>query len=466
LSSTITSVVEEKAAVEIPRKWYNINPDLPKPLPPILDPKTRERSDLTPLKRIYLSEAINAEFSQERWIEIPDQVRDFYSLWRPTRLVRARYLEQFLDTPAKIYYKNESVSPSGSHKANTAAAQTYWGLKQGVVRLVTNTTAGQWGSALAFACKHFGLKCGVYMARSNYEQKPYRGTLMRMWDAEVYPSPGKHTKAGRAILKMDPKSPGSIGIAKSEALEDTMTHEGTRHAVGSVMSYVLRHNTVIGLEAKQQMDFLGEYPDMVVGCFGGGSSFAGLFWPYYYDKFVRKASPKDTRFLAVESTASPRLTKGQYRYDHSDPMRISPLFKMYTLGHTFVPPPVHTGGLRVHGSAPTFSLLLHEKLVEAVAFNQLEAYEAGLIFSQTEGIVPAPEAAHAIKAVIDEAKRCKKTGEKKVLLFNLCGHGYFDLHGYEEYISGKMTPSDAKASVMKKTLRQLDELYPWDKPEA
>ena len=464
--TTITKSVTEKPAAEIPRNWYNINPDLPKPLPPILDPKTRERADLAHLTRIYLTAALNAETSQERWVEIPEEVRSFYSLWRPTPLVRARYLEEFLDTPARIYYKNESVSPSGSHKANTAAAQSYWGLKQGVNRLVTNTTAGQWGSALAFACKHFGLKCGVYMARSNYEQKPYRGTLMRMWDAEVYPSPGRNTKAGRAILRKDPKSPGSIGIAKSEALEDTLTHDNTRHAVGSVMSYVLRHNTVIGQEAQQQMGQLEEYPDLVVGCFGGGSSFAGLFWPYYYDKFVRKSSPKDVRFLAVESTASPRLTRGQYRYDHSDPMRISPLFKMYTLGHTFVPPPIHTGGLRVHGSAPTFSLLLREKLAEAVAYNQLEAYEAGLIFSQTEGIVPAPEAAHAIKAVIDEAKRCKKTGEEKVILFNLCGHGYFDLYGYEEYISGRMTASDAKESVMKKTLRQLDELYPWDKPEA
>jgi tryptophan synthase beta chain len=459
----IVSALE--TSLEIPRKWYNINPDLPKPLPPILDPKTRERAELGPLSRIYLSAAIKEEFSQERWIEIPEEVRSVYSLWRPTPLARARYLEKFLGTPARIYYKNESVSPPGAHKANSAVAQAYWGLQQGVNRLVTNTTAGQWGSALAFACNHFGLKCGVYMARANYEQKPYRGTLMRMWNAEVYPSPGRNTKAGRMFLRKDPKNPGSIGIAKSEALEDTLAHEGTRHAVGSVMSYVLRHNTVIGLEAMQQMKNLDEYPDLVVGCFGGGSSFAGLFWPYYYDKVIQKKSPKDVRFLAVESTASPRLTKGQYRYDHSDPMRISPLFKMYTLGHTFVPPPVHTGGLRVHGSAPTFSLLLHEKLAEAIAYNQLEAYEAGLIFSQTEGIVPAPEAAHAIKAVIDEAKRCKAAGEKKVILFNLCGHGYFDLNGYEEYLSGKMTASDAKPSVMKRTLGELDKLYPWSKPE-
>jgi tryptophan synthase beta chain len=387
-------------------------------------------------------------------------VREVYSIWRPTPFVRARRLEKALNTPARIYYKNESVSPPGSHKANAAVAQAYFASKEGVNRLVTNTTAGQWGTALAFGCSIFGVRCGIYMSRSSYDSKPYRKDLAEAWGAEVYASPSTRTSAGRKILAEDPNNSGTMGIAKSEALEDTLSDPGTRDAVGSIMNFVLATQTIIGMEAQIQFQAFDDYPDMVVGCVGGGSNFSGLFWPYYYD-VVNKKNPKPIEFLAAESSAVPKLTRGQYIYDHSDIMRTSPLFKMYTAGHNFVPPEIHTGGLRVHGTAPTLSLLANEGIVKSVAYNQLEVFEAGVTFARIEGVLPAPESAHAIKAVIDQALKCKAESREKVILFNLCGHGLLDIEGYREFFSGQMKPNDADPAAMNAAVEGVKGLYPW-----
>ncbi|MCS7121546.1 MAG: TrpB-like pyridoxal phosphate-dependent enzyme [Archaeoglobaceae archaeon] len=444
----------------IPKSWYNILPDLPKPLPPMIDPVNREPVDPKRLERLFAKELVRQEFSSERFIKIPEEVREVYLLYRPTPLYRARRLEKALKTPAKIYYKYEGVSPPGSHKPNTAIAQAYYNAKEGIERLTTETGAGQWGSALAFGCMFFGLKCTVYMVKASYYQKPYRRTLMQVWGAEVYPSPSDKTNFGRRVLKEDPNNPGSLGIAISEAIEDALTHENTKYSLGSVLNHVLMHQTVIGLETLEQMRDFEDYPDIVVGCIGGGSSFSGLFWPFYYEKIKGKAE-KDVEFLAVEPTAVPSVTKGIYTYDHGDSARLTPLIKMYTLGHDFVPDPIHAGGLRYHGMAPTLSLLASEGIVKAVAYNQVEVFKAAEIFARTEGFLPAPEPAHAIKAVLDEAMNCKKKNESKTILFLLCGHGYFDIKAYEDFLEGKLPPYEYPKEKVDESIKKLKELYPW-----
>ena len=444
---------------EIPKMWYNILPDLPEKLPV---PRDRGGNPAKPedLEVVFAKELIRQEFSEERWIRIPEEVREIYRLWRPTPLFRARRLEKYLRTPAKIYYKFESISPAGSHKPNTAVAQAYYNMKEGVERLTTETGAGQWGSALAFACSMFGLEATIYMVKVSYMQKPFRRILMELWGAKVFPSPSENTSFGREILKKDPENPGSLGIAISEAIEDAVTHENTKYTLGSVLNHVLLHQTVIGLEAKKQLEALDEYPDLIVGCIGGGSSFSGLFWPFYYDKVHGKAE-KDVEFLAVEPTACPTITKGVYTYDHGDTARLTPLLRMHTLGHDFVPPPIHAGGLRYHGMAPTLCLLANHGIVKAKAYNQVEVFDAASIFVKTEGHLPAPEPAHAIKAVIDEALKCRETGESKTILFLLCGHGHFDMKAYQDYLDGKLIPYEYPEEEVRKSIERLKSMYPW-----
>jgi tryptophan synthase beta chain len=445
---------------QIPKQWYNITPDLPKPLPPFIEPETRAPGGgIVP--RIFPKEIIGQEFSKDRWIDIPEAVRDIYRIWRPTPLFRAIGLEKALKTPAKIYYKYEGVSPAGSHKPNTAIPQAYYNLKEGTERIATETGAGQWGSALALGCMLFGLKATVYMVKASYQQKPYRRIMMESYGAEVYASPSNQTESGRKILKEDPNNPGSLGIAISEAVEDALVNEKeANYAIGSVFNHVLLHQTVIGLESKQQLEIAGDYPDVIYGCIGGGSSFSGLFWPFYYDKVTKKA-PKDVRFIATEATACPKVTKGEYTYDHGDTAKLTPLVPMHTIGHDFIPAPIHAGGLRYHGIAPTISRLASEKQLETKAYNQLEVFDAAKLFIQTEGIIPAPEPAHAIKGVIDEALRCKETGEEKVILFLLCGHGYFDMQAYDDYLRGKLLPYEYPAEKVEESMRKLRQLYPW-----
>jgi len=419
---------------ELPAAWYNILPDLPEPAAPPIHPGTLQPigpADLAPLFPMGL---IEQEVSMEPWIDIPGEVLDILRLWRPTPLHRARRLEKALDTPAHIYYKNESVSPPGSHKPNTAVAQAYYNKKEGVKRLATETGAGQWGSALSFACKLFDLECMVYMVRVSYEQKPYRKLMMQTWGANILPSPTDTTNAGRAILAEDPDTPGSLGIAISEAVEVAATHDDTKYALGSVLNHVLLHQTVVGLETKAQLDKAGEEPDVLIGCVGGGSNYGGFCLPFYPDKFAGK----DIRFVAVEPTACPTMTRGSYRYDFGDTAKTTPLLKMHTLGHGFVPPKIHSGGLRYHGMAPLISLLINGGHMEAAAYHQNTVFEAAVLFARTEGIIPAPETSHAIRATIDEALKCKETGEAKTIVFNFSGHGHFDLAAYEHYFAGNL----------------------------
>ncbi len=444
---------------EIPKRWYCINPDLPKPMPPLIEPdKKAPGPGIVPL--IFPKEIVAQEMSKDRWIDIPEEVRDVYRLWRPTPLYRAIGLEKALKTPAKIYYKYEGVSPPGSHKPNTAVAQAYYNMKEGKERMATETGAGQWGSALAFGCTAMELGCTVYMVKVSYNQKPYRRILMELWGAEVFASPSTNTEAGREILKEDPESPGSLGIAISEAVWDALNNEDANYGIGSVFNHVLTHQTVIGLETKKQLEMVDDYPDIIVGCIGGGSSFSGLFWPFYYDKVLGKA-PKNTRFLAVEATACPSITKGEYMYDHGDTARLTPLVKMHTLGHDFIPPPIHAGGLRYHGIAPTLSILTQEKKLKTRAYNQVEVFDAAKTFIKTEGIIPAPEPSHSIKGVIDEALRCKETGEEKVILFLLCGHGHFDMQAYDDYLEGKLLPYSYPEEDVQNAMKRLKKLYPW-----
>jgi tryptophan synthase beta chain len=444
----------------IPKDWYNILPDLPEPLPPPLNPVTREPIDPSDLEAIFAKELIRQEVSQDRWIPIPDEVREVYRLWRPTPLYRAYRLERALKTPARIYYKYEGVSPPGSHKPNTAVAQAYYNMREGIERLTTETGAGQWGSALAFACMLFGLKSTVYMVRVSYNQKPYRRILMEMWGAEVLASPSDRTEAGRSILERDPDNPGSLGIAISEAVEDAVKDPKAKYTLGSVLNHVLLHQTVIGLEAREQLAMIDDYPDMIIGCIGGGSSFSGLFWPFFYDKVSGKA-PKDVRFIAVEPTACPSITQGYYTYDHGDTARLTPLLKMYTLGHTFIPPPIHAGGLRYHGKAPTLCLLARHNIVEARAYDQVSVFDSAALFTRTEGILPAPEPSHAIRAVIDEAIRCRERGEEKTILFLLCGHGLLDMQAYDDYLRGKLQPYYYPKEKILEAMMELKKLYPW-----
>jgi tryptophan synthase beta chain len=444
---------------EIPKQWYCILPDLPKPLPPTIDPVTRSPGPgIVP--KIFPKEILAQEMSTKRWIDIPEEVRDVYRLWRPTPLFRAVGLEKALKTPAKIYYKYEGGSPAGSHKPNTAVAQAFYNMKEGTQRITTETGAGQWGSALAFGSMMFGLKSTVYMVKVSYQQKPYRRVMMESFGADVYASPSEHTESGRKILKEDPNNPGSLGIAISEAIEDALINNDAKYGIGSVFNHVLIHQTVMGLETKKQLEVPEDYPDVVYGCIGGGSSFSGLFWPFYYDKVSGKA-PKDVKFVATEATACPKVTKGEYIYDHGDTARLTPLVPMHTLGHDFIPAPIHAGGLRYHGIAPTISRLVKERMIETKAYNQVEVFDAAKLFIQTEGIIPAPEPAHAIKGAIDEALRCKKTGEEKVILFLLCGHGYFDMQSYDDYFRGKLLPYEYPTEKVEEAMNKLRKLYPW-----
>lgn len=419
---------------DIPRKWYNILPDMPTPLSPPLNPGTKEPISPKDLSSIFPMELIKQEMSQERFISIPEEVREIYTLWRPSPLYRAHHLEAALKTPAKIYYKYEGVSPTGSHKPNTAIPQAYYNMKEGIERLATETGAGQWGSALALASNYFDLKCTVYMVKISYQQKPYRKSLMHLWGADVIPSPSNKTNSGRKILEKDPNSPGSLGIAISEAIEDAATHDDTHYALGSVLNHVMLHQTVIGQETKEQLAMVDEYPDHIIGCVGGGSNFAGMSFPFLMDKLSGK---KDTNVIAVEPTACPSLTGGEFRYDFGDTAGLTPLLKMYTMGHEYIPPSIHAGGLRYHGDSPIVSQLYADKVIDAVAYHQTEVFEAAVKFARTEGIVPAPESAHAIKCAIDKALECKKSGEKKTILFTLSGHGHFDMGSYDSYFSGK-----------------------------
>ena len=436
----------------LPKEWYNIAADLPMELPPVLHPVTLQPvgpGDLAPLFPMSL---IMQEVSTERYIVIPDEVREIYRLWRPTPLVRARRLERALDTPAHIYYKNESVSPAGSHKPNTAVAQAYYNKAEGTRRIITETGAGQWGSALAMACNFFGIECKVFMVKISYEQKPYRRSLMQLWGASVTPSPSRETAAGRGILAQDPDSPGSLGIAISEAVEVAAQNPDCKYSLGSVLNHVLMHQTVIGQEAMAQMELAGEEPDVVIGCVGGGSNFAGLAFPFLR-RTLREGAR--TRFLAVEPTACPSLTKGVYAYDYGDTAKMAPVVKMYTLGHTFVPAGIHAGGLRYHGMAPLLSVLAKAGYIEAVAYPQNTVFAAAVQFARSEGIVPAPETAHAVRAAIDQALQCKQTGVRKVILFNLSGHGHFDLAAYDAYLGGGLEDYEYPASEVARTLQDL-----------
>ncbi len=420
---------------EIPTHWYNIVHDMPnKPLPP-LHPGTKEPIGPEALAPLFPMELIKQEVTTEKWVEIPDEIRDVYALWRPTPMFRAYNLEKMLDTPAKIYYKYEGVSPAGSHKPNTAVAQAYYNKQEGVKRITTETGAGQWGSALSFACNLFGIECEVYMVKISYEQKPYRKVMMNTWGAKVYASPTDLTQAGKKILAENPDSPGSLGIAISEAVERAATDEQTKYALGSVLNHVLMHQTVIGQEAVVQMEKAGDLPDIVVAPFGGGSNFAGISFPFLR---MNLEDGKKIRCIASEPASCPKLTKGVFRYDFGDTVGMTPLLPMYTLGHTFVPAPIHAGGLRYHGAGVVVSQLLKDKLIEARAHNQLECFEAGTLFARAEGIIPAPETNHAIATAIQEAERCKREGKSETILIHLCGHGYFDLAAYENYFSGKL----------------------------
>jgi tryptophan synthase beta chain len=441
---------------EMPTKWYNIQADLPEPLPPAIHPGTKQPVGPQDLAPLFPMEIIKQEVSTERWIEIPEEVQDILRLWRPSALYRARNLEKLLDTPAKIYYKYEGISPSGSHKTNTSVAQAYYNKKEGVKRIATETGAGQWGSALSFACNVFGLKCTVYMVKVSYMQKPYRKSMMQLWGAEVFPSPTDKTNAGRMILKENPDSLGSLGIAISEASEDAATHDDTKYSLGSVLNHVLMHQTVIGLEARKQFEMIGEWPDVVIACNGGGSNFGGIAFPFLMDKLTGKN--KKIRAIAVEPAACPTLTKGPYAYDFGDTAGITPLFKMYTLGHTFMPSGIHAGGLRYHGDSPLVSMLYNKKMIEAVAVHQTKVFEAAMIFSRCEGIVPAPESAHAILTAIDEAKKAKLEGKKTNILFNLSGHGLLDLAAYDDYLAGKLTDYEHPEEKIKEALSHLPKL--------
>lgn len=420
---------------EIPRTWYNISADLPQPAPPVLHPGTGQPvgpDDLAPLFPMAL---ILQEVSTDREIEIPEPVREVYRMWRPAPLIRARRLEKALDTPARIYFKYEGVSPAGSHKPNTAVAQAFYNKQEGINKLVTETGAGQWGSALAMACSFFDMECEVYMVRVSYNQKPYRRGLIETYGAKVYASPSDRTNAGRAILEKDPEHPGSLGIAISEAVEVAATHPDVKYSLGSVLNHVMTHQTVIGLEALKQFEMADDYPDVVVGATGGGSNFAGLAFPFVGRKL---RGEQDVRVVAVEPAACPSLTRGKYAYDFGDTAMMTPLVKMHTLGHSFVPPGIHAGGLRYHGMAPLVSHLYELQAIEAVAIEQLETFSAGVQFARAEGIVPAPESAHAIAQGIREALRCKEEGTSRAILIAVSGHGHFDMQAYIDYHAGKL----------------------------
>jgi len=419
---------------QLPKQWYNIVSDISFDVPPLLHPATKEPTILPP--PLFCQALIEQEQTKERYIDIPEPLQDIYKLWRPTPLLRAHRLEKALDTPAHIYYKYEGVSPAGSHKPNTAVAQAFYSKEEGVQKLSTETGAGQWGSALSFACQLFDMECKVFMVKISYEQKPYRRSMIQAWGASVTPSPSEETQAGRAILAKDPDCLGSLGMAISEAVEIAAINDDTKYSLGSVLNHVLLHQTVIGEESLRQMEMADEYPDVVIGCVGGGSNFAGIAFPFLRDRIV---NGKETRFVAVESAACPSMTRGVYAYDYGDTAHLAPIAKMDTVGHTFVPAGVHAGGLRYHGMAPLLSALHREGYIDPRAYPQLSTFEAAIQFARTEGIIPAPETSHAIRAAIDEALDAKAKGEKRVILFNFSGHGHFDMGAYDAYLGGQLT---------------------------
>ncbi len=439
---------------DIPKQWYNIMADMPnKPKPP-LHPGTKQPAGPDDLSAIFPMSLILQEVSEERWISIPDEILDIYSLWRPSPLFRAYRLEEALNTPARIYYKYEGVSPAGSHKPNTAIPQAYYNKEAGIKRISTETGAGQWGSALSLAGSFFGIEIVVYMVRVSYSQKPYRRIAMETWGGSVYPSPSNKTNAGRKILKDDPNNPGSLGIAISEAVEDAATRDDTNYSLGSVLNHVLLHQTVIGLEAKKQMEIANDYPDIIIASCGGGSNLAGLSFPFIRDKI----NGKDLRVIAAEPKSCPTLTKGAFTYDFGDAVGLTPLLHMYTLGHDFIPPGIHAGGLRYHADAPLICQLHADGLIEAKAYNQTSVFEAGVKFAKSEGIIPAPESAHAIKSAIDEANIAKEEGIEKTILFNLSGHGYLDLQAFSDYISGELVDYDLSDKKIKESIDKLSSL--------
>lgn len=438
---------------EIPEAWYNIQADLGFDLPPILHPQTKEPTILPP--PLFCSALNEQEFSKERWVEIPEPVLEVYKMWRPTPLFRARRWEEVLDTPAQIYYKYEGVSPPGSHKPNTAVAQAFYAKEAGLERLSTETGAGQWGSALAFACQLFDLECKVYMVRVSYHQKPYRRVLIETWGASIIPSPSPETPMGQAFLGQDPEHPGSLGIAISEAVFDAGTNDNTNYSLGSVLNHVLMHQTVVGLESVRQFELADVYPDILIGCVGGGSNFAGFVLPFLREKIV---DGKDMRVIAVEPTACPSLTRGLYSFDYGDTAQAAPIAKMHTLGHGFIPAPIHAGGLRYHGMAPLVCALYDRGYIEAVAVHQVPVFEAAVSFARAEGIVPAPETAHAIRVAMDEALKCKEEGTSKAIAFNLSGHGHFDLAAYNEYLAGNLKFYEYPDEKIKEAIQHLPEV--------
>lgn len=438
---------------EIPTKWYNIAADLPHPMPPPVKPDGTPvgPEDLAP---VFPMNLIEQEMSTERWIDIPEEILGILKIWRPSPLHRARRLEKLLDTPARIYYKNEGVSPAGSHKPNTAIAQAYYNREFGIKKLTTETGAGQWGSALAMSCSLMGIECKVYMVRISFDQKPFRKIMMRVWGAECVASPSNQTNAGRQILEQMPDTPGSLGIAISEAIEEAVSEKNTRYALGSVLNHVMLHQTVIGLETKKQMEKIGEYPDVVIGCVGGGSNFAGLAFPFICDKIAGK----DVDVIGVEPESCPTLTRGPFVYDSGDVAMMTPLLAMHSLGHTFVPPPIHAGGLRYHGVAPLVSHVLREGLMRSEAIHQTECYNAAVTFAKTEGFIPAPETSHAIASTIRQAKQAKEEGKEKVIVMNWSGHGLMDLTGYQAFLDGKLTDYALEGDELKKSLTCIEGL--------
>ncbi len=438
---------------QMPTAWYNIQADLPTLAPPVLHPGTGQPIAPADLEPLFPEQLIKQEVSSDRWIEIPEEVQSIYRQWRPTPLYRARRLEKALDTPAKIYYKYEGVSPTGSHKPNTAVPQAYYNKQAGVKRLITETGAGQWGSSLAFAGALFGLEVEVYMVKISYEQKPYRRALMEAFESQVIASPSNQTNAGRKILQENPDSLGSLGIAIGEAVEVAAQDDRAKYALGSVLNHVLLHQTIVGQETLAQLEQAGDYPDISVGCTGGGSNFAGIAFPFMGANLRKERSP--IKFIAVEPAACPSLTKGKYTYDFGDSAHLTPLAKMHTLGNSFVPEGIHSGGLRYHGMAPLLSHILDLGLIEARAEKQLSCFAAGTIFARTEGILPAPEANHAVKGAIDEALRCKEEGVSKTILFNLCGHGHFDMQAYMDYQAGLLHDTEYSEAEVAMALAQL-----------
>jgi tryptophan synthase beta chain len=448
MSSFTKIVLDER---EMPRQWYNVMADMPNPPQPALHPGTKQPLKPDDLAAIFPMALIEQEMAGPRWIDIPEEVLDIYRLWRPSPLYRAHRLEKALGTPARIYYKWEGVSPAGSHKPNTAVPQAYYNKQAGIKRLATETGAGQWGTALSIACSFFGLECTVYMVKVSYRQKPYRRSLMSVYGAEVIASPSDRTQAGRAALAADPDSIGSLGIAISEAVEDAASHADTNYALGSVLNHVLLHQTIIGLEAKKQLELVNDYPDVVIGCCGGGSNFGGLAFPFLADKF----NGKELRAVAVEPAACPTLTRGSYAYDFGDTAQLTPLLRMYTLGHKFVPPGIHAGGLRYHGDSALVSQLYHEGQIEAVNVHQNPVFAAAVLFARNEGILPAPESAHAIRTAIDEALKAKEEGKERTILFGLSGHGHFDLAAYEQYFANELQDHDYPDEMLQKALASL-----------